>query len=115
MSESKIIDTFDEKTFKDLTTKNAAVVMFYASYCPPCQKYLKKLQELSISYSKIKFIKFDVEDESLDGILNNLKTPVKSVPTFYFLKKEDKSIDDATILVVGDEETIESNTKALML
>jgi len=58
------------------------VVEFYSPNCQPCRRITPFLQDLSKSFSNIKFLKINVEENN-ESVL---KASVRSIPTILFLK-----------------------------
>lgn len=76
----------DIKEFDSLLENNKFVfVDFYAQWCGPCKKIAPYIEDLSLIYDKIKFIKIDIEaNKDIEKLSNSLK--IESIPTFILFK-----------------------------
>lgn len=76
----------DIKEFNTLVENNKWVfVDFYAQWCGPCKKISPYIEELSLIYDEVVFIKMDIEaNKDIEKLSNNLK--IESVPTFILFK-----------------------------
>lgn len=76
----------DIKDFDLLLENNKFVfVDFYAQWCGPCKKITPYIEELSLIYDNITFIKVDIEaNKEIEKLSNNLK--IESIPTFILFK-----------------------------
>jgi thioredoxin 1 len=81
-------------------TNDKVVVDFYADWCGPCKKIAPFIKKLSEEYTKIIFIKVNVDNVSeITDVYN-----VKALPTFMFFKKG--QVQEQLTIVGSKTETI---------
>lgn len=68
--------------FNEIPQESAVVIDFFATWCGPCKRIAPMYEELSKKFTKVTFLKVDV-DES-EEIAS--KFCIQSLPTFVFLK-----------------------------
>jgi thioredoxin 1 len=72
----KQVTTLSE--FKSLINNSVIIVDFGANWCSPCKQIAPKFQELSVKFSKINFVKVDIDSASdIAGFVG-----ITSLPTF---------------------------------
>jgi thioredoxin 1 len=79
----------------EIPQAGVVLIDFFAPWCGPCKRIAPLYEELSKKYTKVTFLKVDV-DESEDIAS---KYSVESLPTFVFLKNgvEVKRIEGADL------------------
>lgn len=66
-----------------LKTNPTVLVMFYATWCPHCQRMQPIVDDISVKYAdKLKVFKFDIDENEVLAKQNN----VQAVPTFILYK-----------------------------
>lgn len=69
-------------SFKEMIKEGSHVVDFFTEWCGPCKAIAPKFEELSKSYTQVKFHKVNVDDlEDLAVMFN-----ITSIPTFIGFK-----------------------------
>ncbi len=68
--------------FNEIPQEGVVVIDFFATWCGPCKRIAPAFEELAKKFSRITFLKVDV-DEAQDIAS---KYDVNSLPTFVFLK-----------------------------
>lgn len=76
----------DIKEFNALLENNKWIfVDYFAEWCGPCKKITPYIEELSLIYHDIKFIKINIEaNENIEKMVNKMK--IESIPTFVLFK-----------------------------
>lgn len=70
------------KEFKEFIAQGTTVVDFTASWCGPCKMIAPFFEELSKTYTSVKFIKVDVDE--LEDI--TAEAGVSAMPSFFIYK-----------------------------
>ena len=78
-----IIRTNDEYS-QYIKNNNYVVANFSASFCKPCKEISPFIEDLSVSYPTIRFLKIDIEEASEVSDYHN----ISSIPYFKFYRNE---------------------------
>ena len=68
---------------QDYNSDKKLVIQFTAAWCGPCKVISPKVEALAKDHKHIKFIKIDVDDKSLEEVVQ--KFGIRSMPTFVLL------------------------------
>lgn len=71
------------------------VLQFSASWCNPCKKFIKRLEEESKTndeLSKLSVVYCDIDYEEFDSLIEMFN--IKSIPTLIFVKLEDNNVNE---------------------
>lgn len=72
-----------DEQFADLVNNSGFVVVdFFANWCGPCKVLTPKLEELSLKYKNVVFVKVDVDDFEEIARLHK----IEAMPTLHFYK-----------------------------
>ena len=78
-----VIRTNDEYS-QYIKNNNYVVANFSASFCKPCKEISPFIEDLSVSYPTIRFLKIDIEEASEVSDYHN----ISSIPYFKFNRNE---------------------------
>ena len=103
MEEGNNKEEFD----KHIEDNTAVVADFWAPWCGPCKMVMPVLEKLSESYSTVKFVKVNVDDnKQLSSEYN-----ISSIPSVLFFKDGKLSKTEIGIKPQG---TLEENVNSLL-
>jgi thioredoxin 1 len=87
-SKSKVISISEEKQFSKLINNEGLVLVGFTSKdCPPCKKITPSFQEMSLEFTKIKFLSVDTKKfESL----SDAYPETESIPCFIMFQSGTK-------------------------
>lgn len=90
---SNVVEVVDDAHFvREIQEANdLAVADFTAVWCGPCRTIAPTFAAMSLEFPKVKFLKVDIDSESLEGTVQ--KAGISAVPTFQFYVKG-KKVDE---------------------
>lgn len=85
-------------TEKIAENKKLVIVDYYANWCGKCRMLMPAIEKLEDKYPECEFVKVNVEDETIDSVINVTNyTRVRGLPhiKFIFGNKEIRTLTDA--------------------
>ena len=87
-----------DKNYRELLENGFSIVDFYSTTCVPCKIFARTMEDLSLEFPFINFVKVNVSDYPELGAEN----AIEAVPTVLFVK-DGKELDREVGLMEEDE------------